>query len=288
MNMVKDKPAMAGILARHKGNIALWTGFFAFVVFSYHFFSDGDFSFLMTFGAFVRAFGFGILIFKSLTQKSVAGLSLKTLQLYAFVFFFRLCSITRYQGYLPYDRSGDWLYTFIEFLALALTAAVIFLVTVQFRGSYDFKYDTFGHLHVPSEYGIAYILVPCILLGMLIHPNLNLNWFADVSWTIALYIEAIAILPQLFMFQKRGGGTVESCISHWIYALAFGSFLHLWFWLFSYHELGEKNAGHHVGYTVIFVQIGHMLMMGDFLYYYFKSMKDGGPMMLPTHGDFQA
>ncbi|CAK4423829.1 unnamed protein product [Aphanomyces euteiches] len=168
MNMVKDKPAMAGILARHKGNIALWTGFFAFVVFSYHFFSDGDFSFLMTFGAFVRAFGFGILIFKSLTQKSVAGLSLKTLQLYAFVFFFRLCSITRYQGYLPYDRSGDWLYTFIEFLALALTAAVIFLVTVQFRGSYDFKYDTFGHLHVPSEYGIAYILVPCILLGMVL------------------------------------------------------------------------------------------------------------------------
>ncbi|KAF0706337.1 hypothetical protein AaE_014166 [Aphanomyces astaci] len=250
----------------------------------------------MTFGAFVRAFGFGILIFKSLTQKSVSGLSLKTLQLYGFVFLFRLCSITRYQGYLPYDRSGDWLYTFIEFVGLGLTLAVIFLVTVQFRGSYDFKFDTFGHLHVPSEFGIVYILVPSILLGMvrngpilaLIHPNLNMNWLADVSWTIALYIEAIAILPQLFMFQKRGGGAVETCISHWVYALAFGSFLHLWFWLFSYHELGEKNAGHHVGYTVIFVQIGHMLMMGDFLYYYFKSMKDGGPMMLPTHGDFQA
>lgn len=37
----------------------------------------------------------------------------------------------------------------------------------------------------------------------LIHPNLNRNWFADVAWTIALYIEAVAILPQLFMFQKR-------------------------------------------------------------------------------------
>lgn len=96
-----------------------------------------------------------------------------------------------------------------------------------------------------------------------------------------------------------------------MYALAFGSFLHLVFWFSSYHELGEKDAGQHVGYAVIFVQIGHMLMMADFLYYYFKrcvvvpftwtilveltgtlgslcSMKDGGPMMLPTHGAYQA
>lgn len=112
---------------------------------------------------------------------------------------------------------------------------------------------------------------------------------------------------------------MESCISHFVYALAFGSFLHLVFWFSSYHELGEKDAGQHVGYAVIFVQIGHMLMMADFLYYYFKrcarirviapsrldvfprpshvlycfclchcSIKDGGPMMLPTHGAYQA
>jgi hypothetical protein len=54
----------------------------------------------------------------------------------------------------------------------------------------------------------------------------------------------------------------------------------------TYHELAEKNAGHHVGYTVIFVQIGHMIMMGDFLYYYFKSVAAGGPMMLPTNGGY--
>ena len=80
----------------------------------------------------------------------------------------------------------------------------------------------------------------------------------------------MAILPQLYMFQKQGGGTVETCISQFVYALAFGSFLHLWFWLFSYHELAEKDAGHHVGFIVIFVQIVHMLMMADFIYYYIK------------------
>lgn len=33
-----------------------------------------------------------------------AGLSLKTLQAYACVFAFRLCSILFYEGYLPFDK----------------------------------------------------------------------------------------------------------------------------------------------------------------------------------------
>uniref|UniRef100_M4C2T2 ER lumen protein-retaining receptor n=1 Tax=Hyaloperonospora arabidopsidis (strain Emoy2) TaxID=559515 RepID=M4C2T2_HYAAE len=229
----KDKSPGAAFLTTHKSNIALWSGFV-----------------VVTMGACVRAFGFAFLIFKAFSQRSVAGLSLKTLELYAFVFFFRLSSILRYQGYLPYDRSGDWLYSFLEIVALSLCCGVIYLVTVRYNSTYELRYDTFGWLHLPSELGALYILLPCVLFGM-------------------------------------GGGAVESCISHFVYALAFGSFLHLVFWFSSYHELGEKDAGQHVGYTVIFVQIGHMLMMADFLYYYFKSMKEGGPMMLPTHGAYQ-
>jgi ER lumen protein retaining receptor len=82
----------------------------------------------------------------------------------------------------------------------------------------------------------------------------------------------VAVSHALLSLAEQGGGAVESCISHFVYALAFGSFLHLVFWFSSYHELGEKDAGQHVGYTVIFVQIGNMLMMADFLYYYFKRL----------------
>uniref|UniRef100_A0AAV1TXG4 Uncharacterized protein n=1 Tax=Peronospora matthiolae TaxID=2874970 RepID=A0AAV1TXG4_9STRA len=178
-------------------------------------------------------------------------------------------------GYPPYDRSGDWLYLFLEIVALSLCCGVIYLVTVRYNSTYELRNDTFGWLHLLSELGALYILLFCVLFGMLIHPNLNRNWFSKVSWTIALYIEDVAILPQLFMFQKGGGGAVEFCISHIVYALAFGSFLHLVFWFSSYHGLGEKDAGQHVGYTVVFVQTGHMLMMANFLYYFFKSVREG-------------
>lgn len=31
----------------------------------------------------------------------------------------------------------------------------------------------------------------------IVHPGLNNNWFTDVAWTFALYLEAAAIVPQL-------------------------------------------------------------------------------------------
>lgn len=284
MEVVRDTKKKSAFLQKNKANISLWSALFVAVLFCYHVFSDGDFSFLLTFGSFVRAFAFVILIYKAITQKSVTGLSLKTLEIYVLVFFFRLCSILFYQGYLPYDSSGDWLYSLIEFTAFVLACVCVYLVMFQFKSTYDINKDVFGNLHVPSEFGIVYIVVPCILLAILIHPNLNNVWTADVNWSISLYLEAMAILPQLYMFQKQGGGTVEVCLSQFVYALAFGSFLHLWFWLFSYSELTDTKTGSHVGFIVIFVQFAHMLMMGDFIYFYFKSIKDGGPMTLPTHG----
>ena len=58
----------------------------------------------------MRCFGFGLLNFKMWTSKSAKGVSLKTLELYALTFLVRLLSIMRHQGYLPYDKSGDWFY----------------------------------------------------------------------------------------------------------------------------------------------------------------------------------
>ena len=44
------------------------------------------------------------------SSKSAKGVSLKTLELYALTFLVRLLSIMRHQGYLPFDKSGDWFY----------------------------------------------------------------------------------------------------------------------------------------------------------------------------------
>lgn len=95
------------------------------------------------------------------------GVSVKTLQLYAGVFFFRCCSILVYDGYLPFDRSGDWLYQVVEVASMVLAIATIVLCLFRFRSTYDRSYDIFGTFAgMPTEMGALWIFLPCLLLAM--------------------------------------------------------------------------------------------------------------------------
>jgi ER lumen protein retaining receptor len=118
----------------------------------------------------MRCFGLGLLNFKMWTSHSAKGVSVKTLQIYILVFVSRLVSILRHQGYLPFDKSGDWFYHIVEFVSLGSTALALYGALVAFKSTYDEKHDRFGNLHIPSQYGAAYLIGPCFLLAIIFHP----------------------------------------------------------------------------------------------------------------------
>ena len=60
--------------------------------------------------------------------------------------------------------------------------------------------------------------VVCVCPRQILHPNLNNFFLADVAWTFSLYIEAVAVLPQLHMFQRKGG-EIEAFTSHWVFSI---------------------------------------------------------------------
>jgi len=272
---------MKGNKRQRNINIASWMALITVALAVYHIFSDGDFSFLMTLGSLCSAFGMTMLLIKTLASKSCAGISLKSLQLYTIVFFFRLLSIIWHEGYLPFDRSGDYVYQFVEFFSLCMCLTNIFLICGNYKETYNASNDAFGNLNIPSQFGAVYLAVPALIFALLIHPNLNGVWWSDCCWTFALYTEAVAVLPQLYMFQKAGG-VVEAYTSHYVFSLGFARLLQLWFWLSSYHELSDKNSWSFVGIFVLVAQALQMLLMADFFYFYIKSVRKGTPMMLPT------
>jgi hypothetical protein len=53
--------------------------------------------------------------------------------------------------------------------------------------------DTLMHvstqLHLPSEFGILYLVVPCFLVACMFHPSLNNDAISDISWTFSMYME---------------------------------------------------------------------------------------------------
>merc|ERR1711871_741414 len=130
---------------------------------------------------------FCIILLRMLQLRTCAGLSLKTQILYAIVFSCR---------YLDLFTNFYSLYnTVLKILFLSCTYYIIFLVLKdpEIATTYDVdKRDTFK---------IQYLLVPTIVLGLFT----AVDWsILEVLWTFSIYLEAVAILPQLFMLQRTG------------------------------------------------------------------------------------
>merc|ERR1719465_135030 len=121
------------------------SGYFVFTLLAvivYRLFTDGDFSSIYTLGMAVQCLAFYLLYAKVDMQKSVAGISAKTLQVYVLVFVCRLCSTMIKNGYLPVDQSGDWVFQTADILSLIMTVKLLRRVTGSYRATYQEEYDT--------------------------------------------------------------------------------------------------------------------------------------------------
>ncbi|GMT03721.1 hypothetical protein PENTCL1PPCAC_25895 [Pristionchus entomophagus] len=58
--------------------------------------------------------------------------------------------------------------------------------------------------------------------------------FDEMLWTFSIYLEAVAIFPQLFMLQKRG--YAETITAHYLFALGIYRGLYFLYWLMRYYQ----------------------------------------------------
>lgn len=58
----------------------------------------------------------------------------------------------------------------------------------------------------------------------------------QILWTFSIYLEAVAILPQLFMISKTG--EAETITSHYLFALGSYRALYILNWIYRYHLEG--------------------------------------------------
>lgn len=278
----KPSSPLAALWQQYRYSIIIYFCVAVVLLIAYHLLSDGDFSFLMTLGSVLTTAAFALLTYKAYTTRHVAGISLKTLQAFAIVYAARLSSILFYEGYLPFDRSGDWFYQVCESLALAQVLALLAAVAFLYKNTYSAANDAFGSW-VPAvlspKLGLLWIAGPTLVAAILLHPSLNGNWLTDTLWTWALYLEAFAVLPQLTLFQRSTSKRqqVEPFTANFVFFLAVARVLQLIFWYFSYQELNDKYAQHwgsrYPGQLVVLSQVVNILVMGDYVYNYVMSAR---------------
>jgi len=233
-------------------------GCFSMVVWRH--FSDQDFSYICTFAGLTQMLAFYLLLHKMKVTKSAAGISSRTLQMYVLAFCFRLSSTMVKNGYLPVDRSGDWVYQAADVASLLICFQLLFFCHKRYKTTYQAELDTFP---------IFKLAPACVLLGCAFHGKLNHSPFFDKTWTIGMWCDAVAMLPQLWMLALKGG-EVEALTSNYV-ALTFLSRCMTWFfWYTGYSELAPKDGGLNVvGIIIMCGQSLQLLISADFMYHYF-------------------
>ncbi|KAG0228790.1 endoplasmic reticulum retention protein [Actinomortierella wolfii] len=194
-----------------------------------------------------------ILLLKMQKTRSVAGISFKTQALYATVF------LTRY---LDLFTNFVSLYnTVMKIFFIATSLYIVYLMKFKFRATNDPRLDTFQ---------VQYLLLATGILALLINHQFT---FQEILWTFSIYLEAVAILPQLFMLTKSG--EAEVITTHYLFALGAYRGLYILNWIYRY--IFED----YVDWIVIIAGVIQTGLYCDFFYIYFTKVLKGAKFELP-------
>ena len=200
-----------------------------------------------------------ILIQSIKTSNSVDGISMKTQFLYTLVF------ITRYLNIFTRWTS---LYNFL--MKIFFVSSSIYVIVLMRQQKYK-NPVAYQDMITRDVFKIKFLIIPCAVLGFLFNYGYNP---VQLCWSFSLWLESVAILPQLFMLTKTG--KAKQLTSHYIFALGLYRTLYIPNWVWRYYAEGRFDK------LSIFTGIIQTLIYSDFFYiYYQKVIKLGGDFELP-------
>merc|ERR1719231_2020882 len=150
------------------------------------------------------------------------------------------------------------------------------VLTVQ-RSTYDEEDDI-----VPS-WPFA---VGCFVLALLLHGDLNDRPLFDATWLCSLFVAAIAVIPQLWMM-THSLVKVSPLTSHFVAVMAFSRILSGAYMWHAHDEITCEpwfGTFNHAGYAILAAHALHLVLLGDFTYFYVKTIAKSGlqaPLELP-------
>merc|ERR1719261_1531268 len=227
----------------------------------FHQIAEKEFSSVLTMAVLAQCLSFVLIGMQINNAKSVAGISGKTMILQALALCFRLSSTLFLDGYLPLDKTGDMMYQIVDVCSLMMVLQILECIYKSHRASYQQDVDTMD---------IKNLVIGCVALAVLFHPDLN-DWDVfDINWTVSLYLDTVAMLPQLFMSNKMG--KVPAYTAHYLAATLVSRGFSAWFWYYGAENIARASEGFSYGAAgIILAHVVQFLLLADFGYYYLKA-----------------
>ncbi|KNE59984.1 hypothetical protein AMAG_05427 [Allomyces macrogynus ATCC 38327] len=194
-----------------------------------------------------------ILLLKIRKTRSAAGISFKSQLLYLIVF------VTRYL-----DLFTHWvsLYnTAMKVFFIASSGYIVYQMQRRYRATWDPALDTFR---------IEFLLGGAAVMSLIFHTKFT---FLELFWTYSIWLEAVAILPQLFQMSRTG--EAETITAHYLFALGAYRGLYVVNWIYRYATEGYWEW---IPFLAGMVQT---VLYADFFYVYFSRVMRGKKFELP-------
>lgn len=188
-----------------------------------------------------------ILLAKIWKTRSAAGISGKSQILFAIVYVTRYLDV--FTNFVSLYNTG------MKILFVATSCATVFLIYKKFRATYDGHTDTFK---------MEFVLLPCLLLSLVANYSFTT---LEVLWAFSIYLEAVAILPQLFLVAKTG--EAENITSHYLFALGSYRALYILNWVYRYYTESHFDT------IAVVAGIVQTVLYCDFFYLYVTKVLHG-------------
>jgi len=202
----------------------------------------------------MHLFSIIIILLKITKTRSAAGISFKSQLLYVIVF------CTRYLDlFVTYISLYN---TLMKIFFISTSIYICYLMKFKFKATWEPSLDTFK---------IEYLIIPCFVLALIFNYEFS---FMEILWTFSIYLEAVAILPQLFQMQRTG--EAETITSHYLFALGAYRALYILNWIWRYF------VDHQIYWIVVISGIVQTAIYSDFLYIYITKVFRGQKFSLPA------
>lgn len=129
--------------------------------------------------------------------------------------------------------------------------------------TYDKEHDTFRYI---------FLIGPCGVLACILNHEFTVT---EVLWTFSIYLEAVAILPQLVLLQRTKN--VDTLTGNYVFLLGAYRGLYMLNWIYRYFtEIGYRQWIVWCSGTV------QTAIYCDFFFYYIKSWRNNERLSLPS------
>ncbi|MCJ1319362.1 endoplasmic reticulum retention protein [Xylographa vitiligo] len=196
-----------------------------------------------------------ILLQKMKSSHSASGISFKSQALYLIVY------VTRYLDIFWTFTSSAWNTSF-KLLFLGSSAYTVYLMINDYKPTHDPGVDTFK---------VEYLLGGSAILAILFPYEYTPT---EILWAFSIWLESVAILPQLFMLQRTG--EAETITTHYIFALGIYRALYIPNWLYRYFAQG------HVDQIAWAAGVVQTVLYSDFFWIYYTKVMQGKKFNLPV------